>query len=65
VEVVTPGGAPAAPPSWKASCTRLDQEPAGAEPFQPVRARRRLAGCVRPPPTDWVMIRRVLDERAR
>jgi hypothetical protein len=38
-----------------------------AEPFQPVNgAAERLAGCVvRPPPTDWVMIRRVLDERAR
>ena len=51
----------------KASCTRLDQEPAGADPFQPVSgAAARFAGCVaRPPPTDWVMIRRVLDERAR
>ncbi len=59
-------GGPPAPPSWKASCTRLDQEPAGAEPFQPVRgcgALGRLRGAAAP--TDWVMIRRVLDERAR
>lgn len=39
----------------------------GAGPFQPVSgAAVRLAGCVaRPPPTDWVMMRRVLAERAR
>ncbi len=66
--VVSSGlGAPGGVASAKAFCISADHEPARPEPLQPVSgSAERGAGCVvRPPPTDWVMIRRVLDDRAR
>ncbi len=66
--VVSSGlAAPGGTASAKAFCISADHEPARPVLPQPVNgSAERGAGCVaRPPPTDWVMMRRVLDERAR
>ena len=62
-----PADAPGASASAKASCINVDHEPGGAEPPQPVIGvgTRGDGRPLRPLPTDWVMIRRVLEERAR
>ncbi|MNI35724.1 hypothetical protein D3C73_897590 [compost metagenome] len=64
---VRPTDEPDAVASARASCINVDQEPAGAELPQPVIGvgARGDGRPLRPLPTDWVMIRRVLEERAR